>query len=342
MFLTLTRVLLWGLVFYISYQALVNWIPKPWFTVLGGLMLVTVAAVGFYNPNLQIPFEAWKIVSVPFQPLGFGFIMLLIGFSQIKEAGGIRKSRSWFLWGGFLTLLLSSMPFFSNNLAIMAQREVGNAYQNWRDYTPTVVQQPQAIILLAGETTTYFPSYGSNIPFTDRGDRIFTASRLYQDVKSDFGYSPDVIVCTPYRNINDPNYDDQEAQDIAYSLQKLGVSNSKVFVETEGVDLRTTAVNVADYLGKIGWKNKPVYLVTSPLNSRRAALTFANAGVDVITPTNYQSISKLEKRIQDGQVSLEDFLPNPNSLERTTLVVREFMGSIYYFLREWITPIELG
>ena len=345
MFITLTRILLWGLVFYISYQAMVNWIPKPWFTVLGGLLLVSVAGIGFYNPNLEIPFEAWKIVSVPFQPLGLGLILMLIGINQV-QGGSIRTPRSWYIWGGLLTILLSSMPFFANNLAYYAENSVKNVNQNWRDYTPTVVKRPEVIILLGGGTTMSFPGYGTNIQLTDTGDRIIHTAKVYEQEKKLTGRAPDIIVCAPLEsNPQDPrNYVVEEAYDVADMLYRLGVSSSDIILETDGKDLRTTAVEVAKTLEELRLKDEPVYLITSALNSRRAALTFINEGVKVIsTPSDYQVVKNTEETSPITQApDLDQFIPNPGSLELTTRVVQEFVGSIYYFLRDWIQPVELG
>lgn len=344
MFLTLTKVLLWLLVFYIFYQVLLKWVPRSWFTVLGGLLLVAVAAIGFYDPNLNIPFEAWRIVSLPTQPLGLGFLLLLLGFGQIKgPPGGFRSLRSWFLWGGFLVLLLSSLPAVSNHLAYLAEQQVVETRQDWRELTQTVDKDPTSIVLLGKETTTPSFSYGNNIQLTDTGDRIIYTADLYQQEKRQTGRAPLVIVCAPLKA--DPNnsqfYIVEEAFDIANLLQKLGVSNRQIILATEGVDLRTSAVEVADILEDLGMKNYPIYLVSSALNSRRATMTFMRSGINVIsTPSDYRAI-QYDVNQDFNSNGLESFLPDPESLALTSRVVEEYMGSIYYFLRDWIRPIEL-
>ncbi len=342
MFLTLTRVLLWLLVFYVLYKVLVEWIPKPWFTTLGGLLLLSVAAIGFYNPNLVIPFEAWKIVSLPLQPLGLGLLLLLLGFNQVKGGWGWGQPQSWFLWGGFLVLLLSSLPIVSFNLAQIAEEQVVTTRQDWRDYTPTVNQAPAAIVLLGEDTTKPHIPYRTQIELTDTGDRIIYAAQLYKRQIQLTGEAPLVIVSAPIRDeFRDSRVQvSEEAFDVADILQRLGVSNRHILLETEGVDLRTSAVATADMLEDLGIENEAVYVVTSSLNNRRAALTFVDAGVRAISaPTDFYTVS--DQSFPTPELRLEDFLPSTEALSLTKNVVEEYLGSIYYFLRGWLSPIEL-
>lgn len=326
MFLLLTQVLLWLLITVILYQLLTKVIPKQYLTALGALFLFAIIVLAFFFPNDRLVSSLWNVISFPLKPVGASIILLSIALRQ-----GVDKSNSKnLISAAFLILLVSSTPFLAN---ILAQgTELGAA----RNVAAPTGAAGAIVVLGRGTTQANLPPR-PQIQLTDTGDRILYAAQLYRQ-QADTGRSPLVIVSAGPRE--DLQGNQNEGNDIADLLAQLGVPRSQIVVDNRGTDLRSSAVSVDRILSDRGLRREPVILVTSGINSRRARLTFADVGLNVVArPTDFVVVQPGATPRQ--RLRVESFVPSVEALTVTTRVFEEFLASIYYSLRGWLSPANL-
>ncbi|NEQ23409.1 MAG: YdcF family protein [Microcoleus sp. SIO2G3] len=343
MFLLLTQVLLWLLLTVILYQLLLKVIPRAYLTLIGGLFLFAIIVLAFFFPNDRLVSAAWNILAFPLKPVGASILLLIIALRQ-----GLGKSRN-LVSAALLILLVSSTPILANQLAQRTELGAIQAEQRRQELcqgvcpanvTPIGTSPVGAIVVLGRGTTQANLPYRTQIQLTDTGDRILYAAQLYREQVA-AGTQPLVIVSAGPRADLQGNQDQTtEANDIATLLTQLGVPREQIVVEPRGVDLRSSALEVNNILRSRQLGNSRVLLVTSGLNSRRARLTFADVGINVISrPTDFVGFQAgATPRLR---LRLESFLPTVEALTVTTRIVEEFLTSLYYYLRGWLAPVVI-
>ncbi|MBZ8181976.1 YdcF family protein [Oscillatoria salina] len=340
MFLLITRILLWLLIGILLYNLLVRLIPRRWLAIVGAILLLSIIIVGFIDPNTPVVLPAWSLLSVLFRPLGLAIFLLFLGAIRIKK-GGISKPGPGLIWAAFIILLFSSLPVVAYSLAQAAEQEAIRVEQLRTEIcevecpvplTPFGAQDAGAIVLLAQGTTEPYLPYRTQIQLTDRGSLLLYTAQLYQE-----GSAPLVIVSAgPRANLEGPAERRIEANDVADLLERFGVPRNRIEIEPTGVDLRTSAIQVREILTQRGLADEPVILVTSAINVRRATLTFANAGLEVVPrPTDFYTFQPLATPRR--RLDFVDFLPSVQALTVTTRVIDEYLASVYYFLRGWLS-----
>lgn len=349
LFLLLTRVLLWIFIAVIVYMVLLRWIPKPYLTWIGGIFLFSLIVLGFLNPNDRLIASAWEILSFPLKPLGLSLLLISMAIGGIKK-GVLTKNGVYQLWFAFILLTLFSLPVIAYGLAQQAELEAVLAEQRLQalcqapcpvPLVPLVEQGVGTIVVLAQGTTT-----GANLPdrpyfqLNETGDRIFYASQLYWQ-EPDF--RPLMIVSAgprpeatgvPTEPTGQPPR--SEAEDVRELLLRLGVDPNRIILETTGTDMRTSALGVRRILEERNLGTR-VALVTSALDVRRATLTFANVGLQVI-PRATDFITYQPGGAQQRTLRLADFIANAEALALSTRVLNEYYTFIFYFLRGWLSP----
>lgn len=341
MFLLLTQVLLWLLVGGIIWYILTRFIPKAYFTWLGGLIIFIFIVLAFFQPTNRTVADVWSILSIPLKPLGLAVLLLLGALGNIKK-GGITAAGRNQVWAALMILLLSSVPAVSYWLTQQSEQAVIRAGELRReicvDQCPVapVPTTPRAIVVLGQGTTQASLPYRPQIQLTDTGNRILYAAEVYR-TQVDRGNAPVIIVSAgPRLDLQGNSRDIVEANDIVTVLTSLGVPRQDIIVEQTGVDVQTSAQAIRNILRDQGLGDR-IILVTSALEARRATLTFENLGIRVAPrPTNFFTIQ--EGATPARRIRVADFIPSADALLRTTRVVEEYLTSIYYFLRGWLTP----
>lgn len=325
MFPLLTQLLLWLLLTVIIYNLLVKVIPKTYLTLLGGLLLFAIIVLAFFFPNEPLVRSAWNILSFPLKPVGATIILLASALNR-----GLQRN---LIMAALLILLFSSLPIVSSVLA--RPLELGEATQIAATGTPAA--PPAAIVLLGQGTTQPNLPPRTQIQLTDTGNRIPYAAQLYQQQVA-AGNQPIMIVSAgPREGFIGNQTQAVEANDIATLLTQLGVPRGQIVLETRSRDLRTSAVEVDRILRTRGTGGRPVILVTSAINSRRARLAFSDVGVNVVArPTGFFTIQPgARERLNIG---VQSFIPRVEALTVTTRILEEFYTTVYYSLRGWLTP----
>ncbi len=336
MFVLLTRILLWLIIAILIYAVLLRLLPRSLLAAFGGLVLLALSILAFLNPNYELVSGTGSFFLVPLTPLGISLLLLLISLSLSNKLG-IKPSGTVFVGLAFVILLISSLPFISYQLAQVTEREVVSTQLQQRELNRNDPQLPGAIVLLGIGTTEPNLPYRTQIQITDKADRIFYAAELLnQQIR--LGNAPLLIVSAgPRTDLTGDEENRIEARDIAVLLRRLGVRDNQIVLETQGVDLRTSAVEVREILAQRRLLDQPIYLVTSAINARRAGLTFNNLGFKtIIRPTDFytfQSGAEPQRRL-----GIKDLVPSAQALFLTTEIIKEYLASIYYFLRGWFSP----
>lgn len=329
MFLLITRLILWLLILWAFWRFFKQIVPGNWYTYLGIFGLVILLFLFLFDPNDRFAYTAWQIVSFPLRPLGL--VLVLLGIPIIGRKRDFNKNSVTQITIAFWVLLLCSLPivprliyqnFIERDVQVLVDRPAGGA---------------GAIVLLGQNTTE--PQIGgrSQIQLTDAGNLIPYTADVYRQLGG-----PPVIISAGRRSGLPLAAGVQiEANDIQTLLEGQGVSPSDIIIEPEGLNLRTSAINVKQTLDRTGLGNR-VVLVASSSQIYRASQTFKNAGIDVVSrPTNFISYRFTDANIFT-QVNLADFIPSLKALSASSQISDEYIATMYYFLRGWLSPDELN
>lgn len=288
------------------------------------LLLISLLILAFFAPDTPVGAAIFGLVAFFFTPLGFSLTLLVIASALITN-GGIRNPAPRMILAALLVLILSSMPVVAYWFAEQAERDAAAR-------TVCCDETAAAIVLLGkGTTKPHIPNRVA-IQLTDTGNRLPYAAVLYRKQ-----LAPMVIVTAGPR----PELEGYvgEAKDIETLLaNNMGVPRSSIVIDDNGSNIRTSAEEVRKILDSRGLGRK-VILVTSAMQMRRASLTFAHMGMQVIPRATdfytFQSTARGKSRLR---LDAGDFLPSAEALLTTTRVFEEYYGSFYYYLRGWQSP----
>lgn len=118
-----------------------------------------------------------------------------------------------------------------------------------------------------------------------------------------------------------------EAEIAANWLREMGVPAQEIVAEEQARTSFENGLYVKAWLSERGARNK-IYLVTSALHLPRTVLVFQKQGIDVVpVPAGY---------ISDHRLSWLSYLPNRGSLNANLAALHEWLGIIWYTLRDRI------
>ncbi|MDJ1171077.1 YdcF family protein [Roseofilum sp. BLCC_M154] len=342
-FSLLTRLLLWLLIAVIAYAILLQWIPKKYYTWLGGILIFTLIILTFFNPGTVVVAEVWRLLVFPLTPLGLSITLILSGMLHFKGKEMVKPGKV-LIWAGFAMLVFFSLPVVAYTLAHQAEAEANRItqqrYSNCQAACPVSPLEQARIIVLLGQDTTeaVIADDYRHVQLSDRGNLIFHTLEIFWASVSQ-NHDPQILVTgrssvQSFTHSEHPN----EAQDIVNVLQRFGVHNSNLQPISQGDNMYRAAVQVKKILEVQGLEKTPIILVTSALQMHRAQLTFSFLNIEVIpSPTDFITIqdSTVTKRL-----TLEDIIPSAEALVLSTKVTNEYLVTIYYFLRGWLLPFQ--
>ncbi|NMG58423.1 YdcF family protein [Geitlerinema sp. P-1104] len=337
MFLVLTRVLLWLLVLVIFFYVFFRIVPKAYFTFLGGLLLAVFVVLLFVDPTDRTATTAWGILSLPFKPLGIVWLLLAQALRGCKN-GSISRSAQNEIRSAFILLWLFSTPFlwqwiYHNSV----ERQISALARI------TQTQTAETLVLLAHNTVEPQVEGRSQLQLGDRGNLILYANQLYQA-----GGITRIVVSGGNRlefPSPDPQSDDvarstNEAELAAELLSRLGVPQTSILVDSNSPNLRRSVLGVRELLAENNI-DPPILLVGRALSMYRSASSFVQGGIAVIPrPTDYVSFVDPDQT-RDPVFTLEAIMPSHQGLTLSTQLSDEYLLTIYYFLRGWLSPTEL-
>ena len=311
-FVLLTQVLLWVVVGLFAWYVLLRALPRAFLGGLVLLLLLGVAAFTFYrgSPEQGLIGDIFRLIAIPFSPLGIILILLLIAFSELLRGGKLSKTGLILLRIAIPALLILSIPAVSYFLAQRAEAEaIDIARPVATETLPTGARR--VIVSLAQDTTrlqlrprtqpvpattppapgqliqppapipagTYTLLADQPVQLTEKGDVLTYTSQVYQEERSR-GTAPLVIVSAgdrPERERKTGETRDEvsEAADARRFLQRLGVPEGDIIGDSNSPTVQSSAVNARQELQRRGINyGNQLILISSAIEMNRAALTF--------------------------------------------------------------------
>ncbi len=236
----------------------------------------------------------------------------------------------------FLDFKRSKFTFIPILLALVLLLTTGNSRVSnyllksleWQYLPSQELTTADAIVVLGGSTNSV--AYPRVLPdLNEHGDRLVYAAQLYQD-----GKAP-LIVLSGGR-INWFGNGESEAKDMSQILKLMGIPSEAIIQEGNSVNTHENAIFTQKILEEQGIKK--ILLVTSAFHIPRALKIFQHLGINTIpAPTDfYVSQQEFQEVDYSLESSILSFIPNTKSLDRTTMVIKEYIGTIVYWLRGWL------
>jgi uncharacterized SAM-binding protein YcdF (DUF218 family) len=329
MFLLLTRILLWlaviGGIGYLVAQI----VPKPYVNYVGYTLAALLLVLTFFEPTNGATIAAWQVFTLPFKPFGLLTIFLLNSLRGNLGSPEGRKQLNTIV----SLMLLCSLSYFPRVFCQTIVERDAYALQRVAIDDPPGI--PEAIVLLGWQTTEPSRLAGRVDQLSQNGDLVLQTANLYLQ-----GQAPRVIISAG------PRFDHVgggkppiEAYAISRLLQRLGVPENDIIIDKQGMDVRSSARNVAKLMESFGLP-KDIVLVSTAISSYRAMQAFYEFDMVVAPrPAGYRTN-------QPGGGGFpfpngRELLPTVEGMEFTTALTDEFLSSIYYFLRGWLSPGDL-
>jgi uncharacterized SAM-binding protein YcdF (DUF218 family) len=354
----LTRILVWAAVGWFVWFVLLKFIPRNFLTWFGGAIILALVVLSFIDPNDETIGSIWKIISLPLTPLGASIGLLMTALKDFTFKDGFKKINGRYVAAALTILIVCSVPLFARTIVNQAENAVEEAYRAQQgiceDVCPVEIptevplSQVSAMVVMGDNIDVVVPpeDFPSRV---DRGislnpmllARLSSAATLYQQLRQN-GSSPFVILTagTALGNDEERAINNQVLQNI---LVNSGIPLEVIRIERTGMDVYRTLRETRNFLeaqGILGDPQAPqrqssrIALVAPALTMRRAALTFEEAGLQVIAwPTNLYGGSM---PTGDTLARLSDLVPSAEALRLTTLYCNEILTSFYYFLRGWL------
>ncbi len=257
-----------------------------------------------------------KLLPLFIYPLGLTCILLLVSLFL-----SFRRSRLTYLPILLSLILLTTAgnPRVANYLLQSLE---------WQYLPPPEMPTADAIVVLGGATKSV--ASPRVLPdLNQHGDRLIYAAKLYQE-----GKAPLIILSGG--RIEWFGAENSEAQDMAEILQLMGIPPEAIIEEGNSVNTYENAINTQIILKEN--KINSILLVTSAFHMPRSLLIFQRLGINPIpAPTDFfvseQEVAAVNYSTESKILS---FLPEANSLAHTTLVIKEYLGTLIYRLRGWL------
>lgn len=332
MFLILTRVLLWLLVLVLFVYIFAKIVPKEYFTFLGGLLLVVFVALLLFDPGDRTAVLAWSVLSLPFKPLGIIWILLAQAWKGMGK-GKISSAATNQVRTAFVLLWLFSTPFlwqwvYHNSI----ERRAADLARL------TVNDRAETLVVLAQDTVEPRVGARSQIQLSDRGNVLTYAAQLFNDPQTN--YQRIIVSAGSRYDFPAESETDSEAEIVRDLLVDLGIPENVIFVDETGTSLRRSAIAVNEILTENDFE-KRVVLVAPALSVFRSSASFSEEEIQVIPrPTDYVAFVD-ETGETPVNFTIESIVPSVRGLELSTQISEEYLSTMYYFLRGWLSPAEL-
>jgi hypothetical protein len=349
----LTRILLWVLIGWLIWYILVQYIPKPYLTWLGGFVLLALLVFAFIEPDNRDAAIVWQILSLPLRPLGLVLLLLIAAFRDGWKKVKIVEVR-WALGILFVTSLPIVAAFLMGNLERSIFRAAAVRQELCAEICPAVLVPASgtisAIVVFSDrvdqidrwvEPFSQISQASTDILLTSQVPSLLYATELYQDQLAQ-GNTPLVYVT----GSTDEDAVDDELEAIGLTLRDRisnflstnGVLPEQIRVANTGMYVRATVLEVEDLLGadELAGVEPSVMVVAPAYMMQRVGQSFYREDIQVVArPTQFY-----EFIVPDPEGFLErlaTLIPNADALAVTTRATNEYLAIIYYFLRDWIS-----
>lgn len=261
-----------------------------------------------------------KILPLFVYPLGLAAILL--GFALVRLSRRRPKSLQSDKTAIVLVSIALAILLLSSNKSVsdLLVRSL-----EWQNIPPSVLPNAEAIVVLGGGTRAKI-SPRPWIEVTEAGDRILYGAQLFLQ-----GKAPLLIVSGGraewYKEGGNP-----ESEDMLQIAQVMGVPARAIIQDPTSLNTRENALNVQQILKQQNIHS--ILLVTSAMHMPRSLAIFRKLGINAIAaPTDFLTVRNTNDPSWAGLIV--DLLPDSEMLERTTRVLKEYIGLAIYTLRGW-------
>ena len=239
-----------------------------------------------------------KILPIIFSPLGLIIVLLLFGILRKKILPSLLA---------LLLLTLLSLPFVSNQLINLLER-------NYSVISPNELDTADTVVVLSGMLQTIKQDSMIHYEFSEAVDRIFAGINLLK-----MGKAQKIILTRgklPWsKGVPEGDY-------LAEFVQSQGIDPNRILL----TEIVQNTNDEAKAISRMLPKNSEVILVTSAFHMPRAKKVFQNQNLKIIPyAVDFRSSAK--------DIDVLDFLPQANAFKDSSFYFREIIGRLYYSLR---------
>jgi len=250
-----------------------------------------------------------KLLPIFFSPIVLVCIAIVVG--------ALLRQRRWSI-AGAVFLLVASLPVVADRLFAWSQAGVVDRIPlNAPAGAPTAsLPVADAIVVLGGAMYYVRPEGIPIAEWNTNIDRVFGGIALARE-----GRAPRLIF-SGGGWIGQEGLSSEGAVARQLALE-FGISTDRVEVSPQALNTQQEVESIR----KMFDSSRPrIILVTSALHIPRAVVTFEASGFEVIAhPVDF--------RVPVERYAVMNWLPRPDALEKTDLVIREMIGRAYYRVR---------
>jgi len=257
-----------------------------------------------------------KLLPLFLYPLGFACLLLLVALLLLWK---FPRLAAIALGLALITLLVGGNGWVSDGLVRSLE------YQH---LPPANLPAAAAIVVLGGCTRSAEPPRPW-VDISDEGDRVLHAANLYHQ-----GHAPRIILSggrIDWRGGGAP-----ESADMALVAAAMGVPKTVILQDPTSLNTRENAVNVQQIMKTEGIHR--ILLVTSAMHMPRSLRIFQKLGIDAIpAATDFITSDRSRAELQSTPAAIVlNLLPDVERLRYTTRALKEYLGTVIYWLRGWI------
>ena len=211
-----------------------------------------------------------------------------------------------------LVLWVSSMPIVADSL-------LGSLEQRYQPVALSDIPASECIIVLGGAVGPILAPR-VDVDLKEAADRVYKTAALYAA-----GKSKRVIVAGG----NQPwsPFEQSEAHAIRLLLMDWGVPDSAIVLDETSRNTRENVINTWNILQNTQCVTP--LLVTSAAHMARSVASFEIVGIKVFpVPVDVRVV-------KTPRLTIFDFIPDVEALNRTTDAMHERVGQVYYKFRGW-------
>jgi len=199
----------------------------------------------------------------------------------------------------------------------------------WQYLPQENLSTADVIVVLGGGTNpAEYPR--SSIEINSAGDRVIYAAKLYHQGKADH------LLLSGGRIDWSPS-NTTPAEEMKVILEQLGVPSESMWLETKSRNTYENALFAYEIL--TGQEVHKIILVTSASHMPRSVQLFEEQGFEVIpAPTDYKVTQTNWQGLREASIPVQimNLLPNTESLNSVTNVMKEYIGILVYRFRGMI------
>lgn len=262
-----------------------------------------------------------KFLPLLIYPLGLACVLLVVALWLT------RRPR----WRTTVVALALALLWLGGNriVAMLLMRSLEQTYLPSAVLLNGELKADVIVVLGGGTRTGAYPRPTSEV--NEAGDRLLYAARLYRQ-----GVAPHLLL-SGGRAVIVETTSVPEAESMAEILVEVGVPREALWLEPVSRNTYENAVESLPILQAKGVKR--IVLVTSASHMPRSVAVFAKTGLEVIpaatdfqvTQEDWAYYTQLNPLIQ-----FSNLLPRASDLERTTRVLKEYVGIVIYRVQGWL------